>query len=176
MNIFYLSHKTSRCARWHCDKHVVKMILETTQLLYTAHWVLSVIPDFGDAPVRKGTEERGYKSIRNAKHPCAIWVRESLEHYVWLCELGLALCKEYRHRYGAYKRHSCEDHLQWLFEFPPMELGALGWKEPPKAMPDEYKISKSSIVAYRQYYRFGKADLLRYTGRSTPHWLRAGGT
>jgi hypothetical protein len=56
-----------------------------------------------------------------------------------------------------------------------MELEALGWKEPPKAMPEEYKKSKSSIVAYRQYYRVGKKDLLTYTGRATPHWLRAGG-
>jgi hypothetical protein len=171
MNIFYLSHKTSRCARWHCDKHVVKMILETTQLLYTAHWVLSVIPDFSGAPMRKGAEARGYISIRNAKHPCAIWVRESLEHYVWLCELGLALCEEYSHRYGAQKRHSCEDHLQWLFEFPPLELEAKGWKQPPMAMPDEYKISKNSMVSYREYYRRGKKDLLTYSERHMPHWL-----
>jgi hypothetical protein len=50
MNIFYLSHMVARCAQWHCDKHVVKMILETAQLLYTAHWVLLEDPDFQEAP------------------------------------------------------------------------------------------------------------------------------
>ena len=40
MNIFYLSTNTDECARYHCDKHVVKMILETAQMLSTAHRVL----------------------------------------------------------------------------------------------------------------------------------------
>ena len=171
MNIFYLSHKVSQCARWHCDRHVVKMILETTQLLYTAKWLLSSIPDFSDAPYRKGTEERGYRPIKNQKHPCAIWTRQSLDNYVWLCEFGLALCKEYRHRYGASKRHSCEDHLQWLYEFPPDNLHPTGWTEPLKAMPDEYRISKNSLISYREYYRKGKKHLLTYTKRHRPHWL-----
>ena len=147
------------------------MILETAQLLYTAHWVLSIIPDFSTAPCRKGSEERGYNSIKNKRHPCAIWARESLDHYAWLCEFGLALCEEYRHRFGAKKRHSCEDHLQWLYEFQPHNLLPKGWTQPPKAMPDEYKISKDSIVAYREYYRKGKKDILAYTNRNRPHWL-----
>lgn len=40
MNIFYLSRDPVLCAEMHCDKHVVKMILETAQLLSTAHWEL----------------------------------------------------------------------------------------------------------------------------------------
>jgi hypothetical protein len=147
MNIFYLSHKPSRCARWHCDKHVVKMILETAQLLYTAHWVLSITPDFTTAPYRVKTHEPGYLSIKNKKHPCAVWVRESLDNYVWLCQLGIALCK-----------------------FPPPELQPTGWTLPPMAMPEEYR-NKNPLIAYRAYYRVGKKHILTYTKRSRPHWL-----
>ena len=41
MNIFFLDTDVKKCAEYHVDKHVVKMILETCQLLYTAHWVLA---------------------------------------------------------------------------------------------------------------------------------------
>jgi Pyrimidine dimer DNA glycosylase len=169
MNIFYLSHKPSRCARWHCDKHVVKMILETAQLLYTAHWVLESL-DMSTAPVKKGTTQRGYQSIKNKKHPSAIWARESLDHYRWLCALGAELCREYKHRYGQHKEHACQKHIAWLSANPPASLKAIGWRQPPQAMPEEYQ-NGSSIAAYRAYYIGGKKNLLHYTKRHTPHWI-----
>jgi hypothetical protein len=175
MNIFYLCHKPSRCARWHCDKHVVKMILETTQLLYTAHWVLSKMPDLRTAPTLKGNPaQHGYQSISNPKHPSAIWVRESLDHYQWLCLLGIALCEEFQHRFGAHKAHSCEEHLYWLLRNPPPSLKATGWRQPPQAMPEQYKRSRDSIVSYRVYYKENKGKergILTYTKRHRPHWL-----
>lgn len=179
MNIFYLSHKPSRAARWHCDKHVVKMILETAQLLYTAHWVLAAAagrePDLAAAPtLATNPDQHGYLPIRNRKHPCAIWVRESLQHYAWLCELGMALCEEFQHRFGRHKAHSCEEHIYWLAAHPPAELKATGWRQPPKAMPEEYKRHGDSVVAYRIYYRENKGgvrNILTYTARHKPHWL-----
>jgi hypothetical protein len=39
MNIFYLSEDITKCAEYHVDKHIVKMPLETAQLLCTVHWV-----------------------------------------------------------------------------------------------------------------------------------------
>ena len=39
MNIFVLHWKPRKAARWHVDKHICKMIIETCQLLYTAHWI-----------------------------------------------------------------------------------------------------------------------------------------
>ena len=36
MNIFFLHRDPSRAAKAQCDKHVVKMVLETTQMLSTA--------------------------------------------------------------------------------------------------------------------------------------------
>ena len=176
MNIFYLHPNVSRCARWHCDKHVVKMILETAQLLYTAHWVLALNagtqPALSTAPPPKTRPtEHGYLSIRNKNHPCAIWARESRAHYMWLSEFGLALCLEYRHRFGD-KSHSCEKHLLWLYFNPPAQIVEKGWTQPPKAMPDQYKRSKDSIVCYRIYYVEGKTELLTYTGRHKPHWIK----
>ena len=169
MNIFYLSHLAARCARWHCDKHVVKMILETAQLLYTAHWVLVGEPDFTCAPLRK-SGDRGYKSIKNKKHPSAIWVRESLDHYTWLCKLGAYLCKEYCHRFGANKKHACQEHIEWLSVNHPIGLISNGWKQPPQAMPDEYK-HEDSVTAYRAYYLGPKRALLTYTRREVPYWI-----
>jgi len=177
MNIFFLHPNQVKCARWHCDKHVVKMILETAQLLYTAHWELAIaddrLPVFKTAP-RHSREPRmlGYLPIRNTKHPCAIWAKESIENYMWLAILGLALCNEYRYRFSD-KIHSCEKHLRWLYCHPPPELLS-SYKEftvPARAMPDQYKISKNVVSCYREYYRKGKKDLLKYTGRQAPHWL-----
>ena len=174
MNIFFLHPNQVKCARWHCDKHVVKMILETTQLLYTAHWQLAIdegrLPVFKTAPAHsKEPRMVGYLPS-NPNHPCAIWARASFEHYEWLVILGLALCNEYRFRYSD-KKHSCEDHLRWLYCNPPPEIQYRGWQQPPMAMPDEYKKSKNSIVSYRVYYAKGKTHLLKYTGRHRPHWL-----
>ena len=168
MNIFYLSHKQSRCARWHCDKHVVKMILETAQLLYTAHWVLGRT-DFSTAPLQKSKPQRGYQPIKNKNHPSAIWARESLDHYRWLCTLGAYLCREYKFRFGQGKEHSCQKHIYWLkVNMPPLKM--TGWRQPPQAMPDEFR-RKDSIAAYRAYYIGGKAHLLKYSKRHTPHWI-----
>ena len=179
MNIFYLSHKPSRCARWHCDKHVVKMILETAQLLYTAHWVLAAAkglkPALEGAPtLATNAEQRGYLPIKNAKHPCAIWTRESLAHYRWLCELGMALCEEFQHRFGKHKAHSCEEHIYWLYTNPPAFESTEWLRDPPQAMPEEYKRGADSVKAYRVYYRENKGALrgiLSYSKRHQPHWL-----
>ena len=71
MNIFYLHPNPRKCARWACDKHVVKMLLETCQLLYTCHWVLG--SDLGTAPCRKGSAERGYKKNRDHSSRQRAW-------------------------------------------------------------------------------------------------------
>lgn len=175
MNIFFLHKKQARCARWHCDKHVVKMILETTQLLYTAHWMLCIevdtLPNFATAPRMKGNPRmHGYLPIRNDKHPCALWTRADVHNYRWLVLLGMALCNEFRHRFkgGA---HSCEEHLRWLYFHEPANIPVGKWTEPPLAMDPVYRCSTSAIVSYRNYYKKGKGHLLSYTRRHRPHWV-----
>jgi len=163
-NIKSFPEKLKQATRIRCltpDEH----ILSFSQTIGT--------PDFSTAPFRKGLPQRGYQSIKNKNHPCAIWARESLEHYMWLCMFGAYLCQEYQHRFGEKKEHSCQEHIYWLTVHPPSSLKSSGWRQPPQAMPPEFQRS-DSIAAYRAYYIGGKAKLLQYSKRSSPHWLRQG--
>jgi len=186
MNIFALSSHPRRAARWHADKHVVKMILEYCQLLYTAHWALYYpsllscrspvalarayreLPSFLAAPLCLSTQLPGY-APSHIHHPCARWVRHTIGNYDWLCMLGLELAREYTYRYG--KIHSCEVHLRWLKEHPPSQIpmGPRSWF--PVAMDEIYRISDDPILCYQHYYRTAKQALIRYTGRHIPHWI-----
>jgi len=166
MNIFFLHNDPRKCARWHCDKHVVKMLLETCQLLYTCHWLMGTT-DFSTAPLRKDGG-RGYKKS-HWNHPCAKWVRASSQSYRWLTLLGLELLWEYEYRYPG-KTHGCTEHIRWLFVNIPAGLADNGWKAPAKAMPDIYK-KGDAISSYRRYYIGAKQDILQWSYRHKPHWI-----
>ncbi len=150
MNIFVLDRNPKIAARYHCDKHVVKMILESTQLLSTAHHVL------GDGgPYRK----------THTNHPCAVWVRNNWHHYIWVRDLLVSLLAEYTDRYG--KRHKCEDVLFQVF-FPPTGMSASDPVDPPQCMPDEYK-GDDVVDAYRSYYIGDKSRFATWK-TSAPYW------
>ena len=168
MNIFFLHTNPRRCARWHCDKHVVKMLLETCQLLYTCHWMCGTT-DFSDAPLTAAGAHGYRKSHMN--HPCAKWLRTSLTSYRWTAALGLELLREYEFRYEG-REHACGPHIKWLATHYPSDLEDKGWIEPFLAMPDEYK-SADAVSSYRRYYSIAKRDkgILIYTRRHVPHWL-----
>lgn len=166
MNIFFLDLDPELCARYHCDKHVVKMILESCQLLYTCHWTITggkTPPYLSSTP--NGT---GYKPT-HPKHPCNIWLRESLDNYLWLLRLANALVDEYHYRYGG-KTHKCEEHLEWLSMVYPEGLESRGITSPRCAMPDEYK-QPNAVDAYRAYYIGAKQKLLQYRKRPKPSFL-----
>ena len=155
MNIFFLDLNPKKAAEYHCNKHVVKMIIETAQLLYSAHWVLD-----SDLP------ENAYK-LAHKNHPCAIWCRESLSNYLYLCDLGLELCKEYTYRYG--KKHKSQDVIEWCLDNKP-NIPDIDFTEPPKAMPEEYKV-KDVIESYRNYYIGAKKDFVSWKNRLVPEWF-----
>ena len=160
MNIFFLSLIPRRCARWHCDKHVVKMILEYCQILYTTHHLLgSELPP--DA----------YKQTHK-KHPSVLWTVSNKKHYDWLCCLALELNREYEFRYEPKRPHACHKHLLWLQENPPHAILDLTWTDPPPAMPDQYKVPGNSIESYRNFYRIDKSKkgIIAYTSRKLPPW------
>lgn len=162
MNIFFLSLNPQEAARLHCDKHVVKMILETTQLLYSSHWLLNP----------EGLPENAYK-LAHKNHPCAIWVRTSLTNYMWLASLGLWLCREYQYRYGEHKVHKSEQHLLWLINNPPLLIPNYGFTQPALAMPDEYK-QTDIVESYREYYidsKLEKRGIVNYTRREWPEFI-----
>lgn len=172
MNIFFLSRRTRQCAKWHCDKHVVKMILESTQLLYTAnHENGGTLQIQESAPVCASTKRRGYRSTHK-NHPSAIWTRTSLAHYYWLISLAKDLVDEHMFRFSPARVHACLEHLEWLEQNPPPDLKETRWlKDPTPAMPEEYK-TPDAIESYRKYYSVAKKDLLKYTKRHMPHILK----
>jgi len=158
MNIFFLDYDPKKCAQYHLDKHVVKMIVETAQMLYSVHWFLQL-----DLP------ETAYKKA-HINHPCSIWARTSLENYIWLCQLGQELCREYTYRYG--KIHKTQQHIEWLQRNIPL-LPPIGITNPAQAMPQEYK-DPNPIQAYKNFYIKNKMEIrgiTRYTKRPLPRWI-----
>jgi len=155
MNIFFLDFDTKKCAEYHCDKHVVKMILETAQLLCGVHHTTDQV-----------TDQIPYK-LSHKNHPCAIWSRESLSNYLYLCDLGLELCKEYTYRYG--KRHKSQEVIEWCITNKP-NIVDKEFTEPARAMPDEYKV-KSVVESYRNYYIGAKKTFAVWKNRDIPEWF-----
>lgn len=150
MNIFYLDHDPAKCAQAHVDRHVVKMIVESAQLLSTAR--------------RLAGDDVGYK-LTHVNHPCAIWVRRSYGNYLWLFELMVELANEYTFRYG--KVHATSRM------FPELYIPHSGpFTEPAVAMPDEYKVG-TALESYQNYYRLGKAHLHKWTKRNPPEFMYA---
>ena len=167
MNIFLLSWILENCAKYHCDLHVVKMILETSQLLSTTHHMAnSVLAE------KYMTEGKIYKKT-HYNHPSAIWARECRENYIWLCYLGLALCKEYAYRYDKKPSdHKCYDKLVFLITHVPDELPSNNGviTLPKMAMPDQYKCA-DPVHAYRTYYVNDKQRMLVWRKRGPPNWI-----
>lgn len=156
MNIFYLHTHPILAAQYQVDKHVVKMILETAQLLCTAHHVLD-----------NSTDERLYKKTHQ-NHPSAKWVRESEENYIWLYFHFIGLLTEYTLRYK--KTHASQRLTDILINIP-KNIPNIPMTKIPCAMPDEYKISNDPVINYREYYKHGKKDLHKWTNRMPPYWL-----
>lgn len=154
MNIFVLSEDPVEAAIMQCDQHVVKMPLETAQMLCTAY------------PVEVAPYGRTHFN-----HPCNLWLRESRENYEWLIVHGLALCEEYTYRYN--KTHSSEEIIFWCWsnmeklQFEKTQLTPL-----PIAMDNEYK--KSSVVdSYRNFYINSKSRFAKWQkNRPAPQWYK----
>lgn len=177
MNIFALSECPIISAQSQVDKHVVKMILETAQLLCTAHRVLD-----GEQYVGKTKTDRNVKrwrlpddrehvmySATHINHPSAVWCRQTNNNYNWLYCHFIALLAEYTHRYG--KKHKSEFLVDLLVK-PPYNIpnGSLTPVTP--AMDKKYlSLNNDSVESYRNYYRHGKVHLHKYTNRTPPEWL-----
>ena len=178
MNIFYLHNDVRTCAQYHCDKHVVKMILEYAQLLCTAHRVLDGEMYIDSSSGRKikrwrlpNTEfDAALYKATHINHPSAVWCRQNVNNYNWLSCLFVECLKEYTHRYG--KNHKCEFLVPYLTSTPRnIDTGYL--TQPTPAMPDEYKVPGDSMKSYHNYYREAKARMLKYTKRDVPEFLAA---
>ena len=192
MNIFVLHWKQRKCARWHVDKHIVKMLLEYCQLLYTAHWALYYpellecnsaialsraqkkleVPEYmRTAPICDSTGESSYRPC-HIHHPCAKWARDVSGNYRWLAKLGVEVAREFTIRFG--KEHSCQKHIEWLSQNLPPKMKKFPRKKFAIAMPEECKICDNPIICYRHFYNTSKQErgLIKYTKRHIPHWIK----
>tara|TARA_R100001082_G_scaffold109014_1_gene85309 strand:- start:322 stop:786 length:465 start_codon:yes stop_codon:yes gene_type:complete len=154
MNIFAVDTDPKIAAQQLCDKHVVKMILESAQML------CSVFPN-GDAPYRRAFYN----------HPCTKWARESAENYEWLLDHAYAMCQEYTRRYG--KVHKSLDAISWCgSNYHKLNMPRKGLTKFAQAMPEQYKNS-CGVTAYRSYYNGEKAYFAKWSKRETPSWFNA---
>ena len=184
MNIFYLDPNPEISAKMHCDKHVVKMIIEYAQMLSTAHRMLDgkltkKPSKSGKTMIRhydlyEGTDDLEaemiyYKAV-HYNHPCNVWVRESNENYLYLYRMFCALCDEYHHRYGKY--HMTDVKLKSALYIFPLNIPYKPFSEPPQAMPDYCK-RVSAIDGYRTYYINEKKRFAKWTKRDVPKWFEA---
>lgn len=159
MNIFFLSMSPSEAAKYHANIHVVKMIVETAQLLCNVHHRAREAsscdpPYFTPRQIPYKESRAGHRKLGSM-----IWVAESLGNYRWALRLGLALCREYRLGRGRSKKkpqatHASEEVLRWLKEHEPNFRRTRRTKvaQHHLAMPEEFKLAKSAVEAYRDYY------------------------
>lgn len=158
MNIFVLDETPYKCAVAHCDRHVVKMVLETAQILCTAAHL-------------NGGQRVAYKPT-HSKHPCVQWAAASRDNFAWLIALGNALACEYYRRYG--KTHKSYEVIRGCVGYYTM-LPAAGRTPFPLCMPDEYKVAGDAVQSYRNYYLGEKMGFARWEagGAETPDWVQA---
>ena len=151
MNIFVLSNDPVEAASMMCDKHVLKMIIESGQMLCAAH-------EPGFAPWKR----------THYNHPCSIWTRTTTSNYHWLVEHGLALCREYTKRYG--KLHKSEEVIQWCKKNVPPSVPEGPLTPFAIAIKDPKHHLNSAVESYRAYYKADKARFAKWKNTSPPEW------
>jgi hypothetical protein len=153
MNIFVLDLNVETCARYHCDQHVVKMILESAQIACTA------------------LNERGFRTpykSTHVKHPCVLWAGTSFANLQWLKKLARALNREYRYRYRTSEDHSS---VAVIDQIEGMKFESTGLTAFAQAMPEKYKVPGDPVRAYRNFYVGEKLQFARWTRRRRPAWI-----
>ena len=185
MNIFVLDRDPVRAAQAHCDKHVVKMILESGQMLSAAHWLgwqkmlkidtglkrkefMARLSDAVDPRLRP------IWKMTHVGHPCTQWTQRVWGNYMWHSRLGLALCDEYTRRYG--RVHKAHEYHRWLNRhIPPTFEGTIenpvGITPFAVCMPDECKVPDDPVGSYRNYYIQKKVRFARWAHSETPTWF-----
>lgn len=164
MNIFILDYDTKLAAQYHCDKHIVKMITETCQLLSTyAHYNKELFTD---------DEFKSFYKKTHVNHPCNIWLRESINNVAWLNDFLGELINEYFFRFGKQDNFLSAKKIHANLSFNSHVLLAYPEKRTKfaLAMPNQYKTS-NAVESYRAYYQFEKARMAKYTRREKPTWL-----
>jgi hypothetical protein len=180
MNIFVLDESPRQSAKYHCDKHVVKMIVESAQMLSTVHRMLDGTETrkpskSGKRMIKYWThpkwEDVLYKAV-HMNHPCTVWTRETDRNYAWHYELFWNLCREYEHRY-------CKCHATWkllgdILKNVPQNIPS-GRRTPfAQAMGSNPECINNSdpVQAYRDFYETKQTRFsMGWTHREIPEWF-----
>ncbi len=183
MNIFALSENPSTAAKWHCDKHVVKMIVESAQMLSTAHRMLDGTETRRPSSTGKtmskywelddNREDVLYKAV-HIGHPCTVWTMQSHENYNWHYSLFNELCKEYTHRYN--KVHASQTKLMDSLKKLPKNIKKSAMQPWPLAMGSNPECINydDPITSYRAFYQTKQARFpMVWTKRKTPTWFKS---
>ena len=177
MNIFYLHEDPVQNAKWHIDKHIVKMPIEYAQLMSTAHRLLDGEMYLGKTAIGRNIkrwrlhderEDILYKAS-HINHPSAIWVRESIENYFQMYKLYMAVLAEFTNRYG--KVHGSSKPSIALIR-PPSNIPMVKGTQLPQCMPEICKVKNNPILAYRNYYIVEKNSFASWKNREIPEWFQ----
>jgi len=157
MNIFHLDKDPLLCARYHCDKHVVKMVLETAQMLCTAY------------QRNYGIKDDLYKPAY-PHHPMTKWVGNSGGNFIFTLKLFEHLRDEYNYRYNKWHKSS-KTIILLHSKYKEWHNWTTPFTTPPLCMPDKYKLD-DYVKSYKNYYIGEKMYFAKYNYSETPHWLK----
>lgn len=182
MNLFILDINPVQAAKLQCDKHVVKMIVESAQMLSTAHRMLDGAQKRAPSKSGKTMSKHWvhpdpdmdavlYKAVHMA-HPCTVWTMQSYMNYNWHYEHFVALCHEYTHRYG--KVHATYTKLSGVLYAPPKNIKGGPMTQFPLAMKanPECMFPNDPVKSYRMFYQT-KQDRFKmvWSKREIPEWF-----
>ena len=183
MNLFVLDKNPVKAAQLQCDKHIVKMIVESAQMLCTAHRMLDGtfekrLSNSGKRMVKyychpnPNIENTLYKAVHFG-HPCTIWTMESMQNYIWHYEHFYALCVEYTYRY--HKTHSSETLLDEILSIPPKNIPNKGLTPFALAMTNnpECMFEGDPVRSYQAFYQTKQEKFkMTWSKRSVPSWFK----
>ena len=180
MNIFVLSYSAipqvhyKENARMHCDKHVVKMITESVQMLVT------VLPRYFSSYVAIDLEPPCRPlAAGHAKHPCVLWLWQDITHFNYLAQLAQSLCEEKQARWPLNADHEYQIFIWQLCQ----RLQTIHDLTDQTKLPETFATAVKSetlrstntphveaVTIYRDYYIRDKASFATWRGVGKPDW------
>jgi hypothetical protein len=181
MNIFIIDKNPVKAAQLQCDKHVNKMVLESAQMLSTAHRVLDGVVSL--RPSKSGKRNVKYWTLHDDRenvlyrpvhvnHPCTVWTMINSSNYQWHYEHFVALCDEYTYRYG--KQHRSDMLLRSILKNLPKNIPRGLLTPQPLAMNSNPEcIDRNDIVgSYRKFYQTKQHRFkMVWSKRPAPEWF-----
>lgn len=182
INIFILDFDPVKAAQLQCNAHVVKMVVESAQMLSTAHRMLDGKVTLSPSKSGKNKvkawllgdyrNEKLYRAV-HINHPCTVWTRESKENYEWHYAHFAALCDEYTYRYN--KVHKTDAELREILREAPKNIPSKGLTQFALAMKTnpECMFPNDPVKSYRIFYQT-KQDRFKmsWTKREVPEWFK----